>query len=178
MSKKIRKSLVIWSKETTLGSSQRRFFTSSGVIPTVTAILKFQRSDATWEMERGYKLAVIITHWWKIKIRSEVFHYANFAIQAKEECILPWRIVTLGLGSGFLVSSLVVVCRDGWMLYFSSQCLWQSLCSHSRGIWGWLWFSGGIALCLVSVFQGFFAIIGKIFIFARGLYTGLSFCGT
>ena len=145
VSKKIRQSLVIWSKETTRRSSQRRFFTSSEVIPTVTAMLRFQGNDAAWGMEKGYKLAVIITHGWKIKIRSGVFHYANFAFQARGEYILR-GIVALGLESGFLGSSLVVGCRDGWVLYFPSQCLWRSLCDHSRDIWGWLWFSGGMAL--------------------------------
>ena len=47
--------------------------------------------------------------------------------------------------------------------------------SHSRGIrgiWGWLWFSCGVAHCgkeLISVFQEFFASIDKTFIFAGGL---------
>ena len=47
-----------------------------------------------------------------------------------------------------------------------------------RGIWGWLWFSCGVAhsgKCLISVFQGFSASIDGAFILAGGLGTGLSF---
>ena len=42
----------------------------------------------------------------------------------------------------------------------------------SQGIWDWLWFSCGITHCskeLISVFQQFFASIGKIFIW-RGYW--------
>ena len=54
---KIRQSLVIWKKEA-LESSQRRFFTSSEVISTVTPMLKSQGNDGTWKMEKGYKSLV------------------------------------------------------------------------------------------------------------------------
>ena len=50
----------------------------------------------------------------------------------------------------------------------------------SRGIWGWLWFACGMAhseKSLISVFQEFFASIGKAFILAGGLGAGLSFYG-
>ena len=47
----------VWFQET-LESSQRRFFTFSGVIPTVTVMLKFQGNDATWKMEKSYKSLV------------------------------------------------------------------------------------------------------------------------
>ena len=51
-------------------------------------------------------------------------------------------------------------------------------CGVWRGIWGWLWFSCGVAhsgKCLISVFQGFSASIDGAFILAGGLGTGLSF---
>ena len=63
------------------------------------------------------------------------------------------------------------------------QLVWFGLVgSHSRDIWDWLWFSGGGAggglrggfnFC----FQEFLARVYKIFIFALGLGTGLSFYG-
>ena len=53
-------------------------------------------------------------------------------------------------------------------------------CGGLRGIWGWLWFSCGVAhsgRSLISVFQDFFASIKKGFILAVGLGTALSFYG-
>ena len=53
-------------------------------------------------------------------------------------------------------------------------------CGGFRGIWGWLWFSCGVAhsgRSLISVFQDFFASIKKGFILAVGLGTALSFYG-
>ena len=53
-------------------------------------------------------------------------------------------------------------------------------CGGLRGIWGWLWFSCGVAhsgRSLISVFQDFFASINKNFILAVGLGTALSFYG-
>ena len=48
-----------------------------------------------------------------------------------------------------------------------------------RGIWGWLWFSSGVAHRVggvwLAVFRGCFANIGEIFILAGGLGAGLSF---
>ena len=53
-------------------------------------------------------------------------------------------------------------------------------CSNSRGIWGWLWFSRGMAHCskgLIFAFEGFFASIGGFLILAGGLGAALSFYG-
>ena len=39
-------------------------------------------------------------------------------------------------------------------------------CRHGRGIWGGLWFSCGMSYCggsSISIFQGFFGSVGKIF---------------
>ena len=51
----------------------------------------------------------------------------------------------------------------------------------SRGIWGWLWFSCGVVQFgvggLISVFRGFFASIGGVFILAGGLGAGIILWG-
>ena len=48
-------------------------------------------------------------------------------------------------------------------------------CGGSRGIWGWLWFSCGVAGGeLVSVFRGFSVSISEALILAGGLGTRLS----
>ena len=50
----------------------------------------------------------------------------------------------------------------------------------SRDIWDWLWFSYGAVHSergFISVFQEFFASIGRAFILAGGLGAGLSFYG-
>ena len=55
-------------------------------------------------------------------------------------------------------------------------CVFGLVCNGSEDIWGWLWFSCGIAR-LISVFQEFSASIDKAFILAGGVATGLSFFG-
>ena len=59
-------------------------------------------------------------------------------------------------------------------------CVFGLVCNGSEDIWGWLWFSCGIAR-LISVFQEFSASMDKPFILAGrgwgGVATGLSFCG-
>ena len=59
------------------------------------------------------------------------------------------------------------------------RIFWCSGCSGLRGIWGWLWFSCGVARCggegegaLVSAFQGVFASIGGVLILAGGRGAG------
>ena len=49
-------------------------------------------------------------------------------------------------------------------------------CSRPGDIWGWLWFSCGMAQCggvLIAFFHKLFANVKKDFIFPGGLYTGL-----
>ena len=49
-------------------------------------------------------------------------------------------------------------------------------CSRPGDIWGWLWFSCGMAQCrggLIVFFHGFFASIRGVFILAGGLGTRL-----
>ena len=53
-------------------------------------------------------------------------------------------------------------------------------CGRSRGIWGWLWFLRGIALCgasFTAIFWKFFASIKEVFILAGARGAGLSFYG-
>ena len=70
-----------------------------------------------------------------------------------------------------------------WGWYHSSMSLVRGLClasNQSRGIPDLLWLSCGVAHCgkgLICVFQEFFTSIGKIFILAGVLCTGLSFYG-
>ena len=48
----------------------------------------------------------------------------------------------------------------------------------SRGTWGWLVFSCGIAHCgLIAVFRGFLLVLVEFFFFAGGIGTGLLFYG-
>ena len=69
---------------------------------------------------------------------------------------------------------------DRWLGDRFLFCVVLVACGRSRGIWGWLWFSCGMARCgvgLVDILRGSVASIGGILAFAGGLGTGPSFDG-
>ena len=72
----------------------------------------------------------------------------------------------------------LIFMKRGRTAYSGSNALGG--CSGSRGIWGYLWFSCGVAHGgggLISVFQGLSASAGGAFILAGGMGAGLSFYG-
>ena len=77
------------------------------------------------------------------------------------EFVLSIRAVYVPGGGG-------IVGPAGGVWLGGSTGLWECVgCGHSRGIWGWLWFSCGLAR------RG----IGGVFILAGGLGAGPSFYG-
>ena len=83
VSEKIRQSLAIWRKET-LECSQRRFLTSSEVIPTVAVTLKFQGNDATWKMEKVFPWEFVRKFWGDRGISFELVKVRILRIRIKE----------------------------------------------------------------------------------------------
>ena len=62
----------------------------------------------------------------------------------------------------------------GYIGWASFRGCWGWGCGGSWGIWGWLWFSCGIARCskgFLAIFRDFFASINKLFILAGRMCT-------
>ena len=84
------------------------------------------------------------------------------------------QVVFFYLAQTEVLASLVIH-RIGFCMEHLSRAY-----SRLRGIWGWLWFSCGVAHCgggLIAIFIRLFATVGGAFILAGGLGAGLSFYG-
>ena len=82
----------------------------------------------------------------------------------------------MGMASGWLPSHGCGMVMDR-RLASGGSFVWLPAFGYgrSRGIWDWLWFSGGVAHCegsLVSVFQGFFASVGGFSVWRVGWALG------